>query len=119
MNIKEKIIDVLGAFNLPLYLQGTMAENEPYPERFLTFFVHSADDESFFDDEATQEVYGVAIMYYDADPERVETFPKNELIPELKEAGFIKTGNGIDVLSDEPTHTGKAFEFLLKDNEVY
>lgn len=119
MNIKERIINVLGSFDIPVYLQGTMAEDEPYPERFLTFFVHSADDESFYNDEATQEVYGVSVMYYDADSERVESFPKTDLIPAMRNAGFIKQGNGIDVLSDAPTHTGKALEFYLKDNEVY
>lgn len=117
VNIRDKITEVLDGFKLPYFLQGTLADDEPYPESFITFLVYQAENDGNFDDEPTRQNYYISVMYYDSDPDKVETYPRQTILPAMKEAGFIPEGVGTDVLSDEPTHTGKALDFVFIDND--
>lgn len=114
--VKEKLLDVLESFGVPVYLQGTLAEDKPYPDEFITFFTLYADDGAHYDDETTSYVWRFSVMYYANDAEKVNTKP-DEIRAALKAAGFIPQGKAHDILSDEPTHTGAAMEFLIVETE--
>lgn len=108
--MKTLLIETLKALGYPVYLQGTFAENEEYPETFITFFTLSGDDASHYDNEPSGTAWRYQVIVYSSDPLKVASVAQ-ETHTRLKAAGFIPLGRGRDILSDEPTHTGVAMEF--------
>lgn len=103
--MKELLIQVLEAFGFPVFLHGTLGENEPFPAAFFTFITIDSPDEFPFDDEPTHTGWEYQVIFYSNDPQQVEQIA-NESRVNLKAAGFIPQGKGRDIPSEEPTHTG-------------
>lgn len=107
MDVKQLLIDTLeNAFNYPVILQGSLSEDDEYDDSFFTFFNNDTIDDAFFDNNETQTIWDFDLNFYSNDPTLV-----NSVLVEakalLKAQGFIIDGVGYDVLSDEPTHTGR------------
>lgn len=119
MNIKEiknlfiNTLNPLG-YGTPR-LQGSFREDEEYPESFITFFIVDAPDLSFYDNKAKCKAVYINANFYSSDPELVNTVPE-KIIEKLEAVGFIKQGNGADILSDYATHTGWTLNFIYKEN---
>lgn len=95
-------------------LQGSYREDEAYPDSFITFFIIDSPDLNFYDNKAKCKAIYFNVNFYSSDPELVNTVPA--IIAEKLEAvGFIKQGNGADVASDYPTHTGWALNFIYQE----
>lgn len=112
-DVKTLLIDTLTAeYNLPVILQGSLSAEEAYPDAFFTFWNNYTDDTAFYDNEETQTVWNFDLNYYSTDPTSVNTvlLQAKRL---LKTVGFIPDGSGHDVLSDEPTHTGRGLTLFF------
>lgn len=111
MAIKEILIDILSEFGYPVLLQGSMNENEEYPESFFTFWNNDSYDGDHFDNDAISAIWDFDVNFYSKDPVLV-----NSKLLEAKEAlknqGFIITGRGYDVASDDPSWTGRGMHVL-------
>lgn len=104
--MKDNLIQLLETLGYPVYLQGSMSENENYPTSFFTFWNFETPEASYYDNNAHSAIWGFWVYLYSNDPLIVE----NKLIEAkkiLKENGWIVDGNGQDVASDEPTHVGR------------
>lgn len=117
--MKQKLIDglekcgfVVGA---TIMLQGTLAQDIPYPDEFVTIWTDYTADNSHFDNAVNSVDYHFTVIYYTNDPALISSRPK-EIIENLRPAGFIPQGVGQDIPSDEETHTGWAMEFLCVEN---
>ena len=119
MNVKKLMIDTLeeNFKDYPIMLQGSMAIDDAYPDNFFTFFNNNTNDEAFYDNQETTTVWDFDLNFYSIDPDLV-----NEVLLQakaiLKAQGFIIDGKGYDVLSDEPTHTGRGINILFIEREV-
>ena len=109
MNPKEKLIELLLTFGYPVSLQGTYAEGEQYPDTFITFWTDGVDDGAHYDNDAVSFDWQFSVMFYSRNPVLVNTKPA-DIRALLKSNGFIPQGKGMDIPSDEPTHTGWALE---------
>lgn len=114
--MKTLLIDTLERTGYPVYLQGSIGEEEAYPETFITFFTLAGDDASHYDNEPSGTAWEYQVIVYSSDPLKVDSVSK-EVRALLKAAGFIPRGRGRDIPSDEPTHTGWAMEFYYLDME--
>lgn len=103
--MKELLIQVLESFGFPVFLHGTLGDDEPFPPAFFTFITVDSPDEYPFDDTPTKTAWEYQITFYSADPRQVKQYAA-ESRTTLKAAGFIPQGKGRDIPSDEPTHTG-------------
>lgn len=113
--MKQTLINVLETFCPDnVYLQGTLAESETYPETFITFWTNYTDDNQHFDDEVYSVDWNFSVMFYSIDPTLVNSKPA-EISAALRAAGFIPQGKGNDLISDEPTHTGWAMDFIYTE----
>lgn len=108
--MKKELISVLEKFGYPVFLQGSLNENDAYPDSFITFWTDDVTDEAHYDDEPTAWAWDFAVIFYSNDPALVNSKPA-EIRAALKAAGFIPQGKGRDIPSDEPTHTGWAMDF--------
>lgn len=111
MDVKQLLIDTLSSFNYPVILQGSLSDEDEFPDSFFTFFNNETIDDNFFDNNETEVIWNFDLNIYSIDPEIVN----NAFIqakPILKQAGFIVDGLGYDVLSNNPTHTGRGINIL-------
>lgn len=110
--MKELLIKTLEEFGYPVIQQGSLNENEQYPETFFTFWNNSTDENSHYDNKPNNYVWDFDLNVYSTNPETV-----NSLLLEAKEKlikkGFIVNGKGYDVASDEPTHTGRGINVQI------
>ena len=114
--MKKLLIETLEKTGSPVYLHGSIAEDMPYPERFITFLTLDSPDVEHFDGEAWGTSWSYQICNYGTDPLTVAE-DAAAIRGLLKEAGFIPQGKGHDLPSDEPTHTGWVTEYLYLEME--
>lgn len=95
----------------PIFQQGSLDENEPYPEHFFTFWNNDTKDDSFYDDTPNRTNWDFDLNFYSINPEYTNSklLEAKEL---LVEQGFIVIGKGYDVVSDETSHTGRGINVL-------
>lgn len=109
--MEDLLIKTLESFGYPILRQGSLSESDAYPEHFFTFWNNTADGDGFYDNTETRTIWDFDLNFYSIDP--ALTYSKLlEAKIKLKEAGFIVTGKGYDVPSDEPTHTGRGINVL-------
>lgn len=94
------------AFGFPVMLQGSLLPEQPYPDNFFTYWNDSADGTSFYSNNESEILWQYSLNFYSINPVSVNSILL-EAKPILKAAGFIVTGAGYSVASDEPTHTGR------------
>lgn len=115
--MKDLLISLLETFGFPVFLQGSLSEGEPYPESFFTFWNNNSYDNNHYNNNPVSYTWNFDVNFYSNDPALVNT----QLIEAkalLKQNGFIVSGKGYDLASDEPTHTGRGFTALIIDNEI-
>ena len=110
--MEDLLIEILESFGYPVMLQGSMSADEKYPNHFFTFWNNSSYDGSYYDNEEHSTVYNYSINFYSIDPALVYT-KLREAKTELKKRGFIVSGDGHSVDSDEPTHDGRGIEAIF------
>ena len=113
--MKQELLNVLNTFGFPVFLQGSLGSNEPFPADFFTFVIIDSPSEGIFDNEPTMTAYNVQVNYYSNNPVNVESYAKRSRTA-LKAAGFIPQGKGRDIKSDEPTHTGWTCDYYYLTN---
>lgn len=96
----------------PVYLQGSMSDDDTYPDSFFTFWNNYSDDASFYDNTEHEVIWNFDLNFYSNNPTLVNTVLL-AVKAELKKVGFIPDGSGHDVMSDEVTHTGRGLTLLF------
>lgn len=109
--MKDTLITLLETFGYPVRLQGSFAENEQYPDSFFTFWNADTTDGSHYDNDAINYVWDFDVNFYSINPTLVNTVLL-EARTLLKNNGWIVSGKGYDVATDEPTHTGRAINVI-------
>ena len=114
--MKNELIKLLNTFGYPELLQGSLASDEVYPESFFTFWNSETPAGSHYDNEPNYYVWDFDVNFYSADPALVNTVPETAL-ELLKQNGFVPVGKDYDLPTDEPTHTGRGFNVLYRENK--
>lgn len=110
--MEELLINTIESLGYPIFRQGSLAEDEPYPESFFTFWNNSSDGDEYYDNQENSIIWDFDLNFYSSDPSLVY----KKLIDakqKLKEKGFIVHGKGYDVRSDEVTHTGRGINVKI------
>lgn len=111
--MEDLLIETLSkAFGYPVKLQGSLLEEENYPDNFFTFWERGNSGGSYYDNEEKSAVYVYDLNFYSNDPERVYTGLR-EAITALKAAGFILSIKDHSIASDTPTHDGRGCEVMF------
>lgn len=109
--MEDRLIELLESFGYPVIRQGSMSESESYPDSFFTFWNNDSSDGSHYDNDAASLIYDYDVNSYSSDPSLTYSNLR-DAITLLKSEGFIISGDGYDVVSDEDTHTGRGVNVL-------
>ena len=112
-SVVDSLVSNLQSLNYPVFLQGTFSGAE-YPDSFITYMVNSSNDRAHFDDETTSWAWDITVIFYSKIPELLFTVPET-IRQTLKTAGFIPTGKGYNIFSDDPNFTGWTNDYLFID----
>lgn len=110
-DVVDNLIDILESIGYPVYRQGSMSDEESYPETFITFWNYDTPNHAFYSNQKYGTEANYNIYVYSSDPEKVYevlTLAKKELECD----GWIIQGNGFDVSSDIETHTGRGVNII-------
>lgn len=110
--MKENLIQILSTFGYPVKLQGTISQNEKYPDSFFTFWNNDTYDGSHYDNKSIDYIWNFTINFYSNNPALVNTVLLQARVL-LKQNGWIVGGKGADIPSDETTHTGRSIDALF------
>lgn len=113
----ELLISVLETFGYPVRLQGSLAEDEAYPDSFFTFWNNSSEDGPHYDNGPINYVWDFDVNFYSTNPALVYGMLEAARVA-LKNEGFIISGKGRTVASDEITHTGRGIRALKIENNT-
>lgn len=113
--MKELLINTLSTLGYPVKLQGSIEENEKYPESFFTYWNNETDDGNHYNNKSINYIWDFDVNFYSENPDLVNTELLNAKSL-LIDQGFIIRGKGYDVASDEPTHTGRGMNVLKIEN---
>ena len=105
----EDLLEILSKYDVPVYKQGSMSDDEIYPETFITFWNSNSADHSHYDNDNYGVTWDYQISVYSSDP--TQTY---SLIEDIR---WTVPGKGYDTTSDEPTHTGRAIEAIFLETE--
>jgi len=112
----ELLISTLEALGFPVRLQGSFAPTEAYPDHFFTYWNDSADGDSYYSNTEGAILWQYSLNFYSIDP----LLTNNKLLEAkalLKSAGWVVSGGGYSVMSDEPTHTGRGITVLYRQKQ--
>lgn len=114
--MEDLLISTLEALGYPVILQGSLLSDEPYPDHFFTFWNDSADGSSFYSNTEGAIVWAYSLNFYSVDSLLVNS-KLLEAKALLKGAGWVVSGAGYSVMSDEPTHTGRGITVLYRQEQ--
>lgn len=106
MNAEDLLIKTLETFGFPVRRQGSLLVKEKYPDSFFTFWNSGSNSDRYYDNKDHALISEFDVNFYSCDPDAVYTVLR-EAIKKLKATGFIISGDGHDVASDEQTHDGR------------
>jgi len=114
--MEDLLISTLGDLGYPVRLQGSLLPDESYPDSFFTYWNDSADGSSYYSNNEGAILWAYSLNFYSTDPVLVNS-KLLEAKALLKKAGFIVSGAGYDVPSDETTHTGRGISLLYRQEQ--
>jgi hypothetical protein len=114
--MEDLLISTLEALGYPVNLQGSYAPNQAYPDHFFTYWNDSTDGQSFYSNTEGAILWQYSLNFYSVDPLLVNS-KLLEAKTLLKAAGWIVSGAGYSVMSDEPTHTGRGITVMYRQKQ--
>lgn len=108
----EALIALLETFKYPVYRQGSLSDTDVYPDSFFTFWNNGSPDHSHYDNTDYGTEWEFDVNFYSNEPNLTYSVLL-EAITKLKENGWVIPEKGHDVMSDEPTHTGRGITALF------
>lgn len=114
--MEDLLISTLEALGYPVKLQGSLLPDEPYPNSFFTYWNDSADGTGYYSNNESAILWAYSLNFYSTDPVLVNT-KLLEAKKLLKAKGFMVSGAGYDIASDENTHTGRGISLLYRQKQ--
>lgn len=104
--MEDILIQLLESFGYPVIRQGSLSDNQAYPDTFFTFWNSTEDGQSFYDNDTASVVYDFDVNIYSTKPDVAYSL-LDAARKLLKGNGWIIVTRGYDVPSDEITHVGR------------
>jgi len=109
--MEDELITILETLKVPVFRQGSMSDDESYPAAFITFWNNDSPDHSHYDNTEYGTAWDFTIYVYSSDPDQCYSLLADARTA-LKAAGWICTGKGFAVASDEQTHIGRGLNIF-------
>lgn len=106
MSARDEVIGIIEETGFKYWKMHEMPAETAYPSSFFTYLCEDAPFSEFYDNRPTAILWTFAIGFY-SNRKRTIDDEMAKLVKRLLAAGWIVDSPGVDVESDEPTHTGQ------------
>ena len=104
--MEDALITLLATLGFPVMRQGSLPDNQAYPDTFITFWNRAENGLSFYDNETASVVHDFDVNVYSSDPDTAySTLSAARTL--LRANGWTIGIRGYDAASDEITHIGR------------
>lgn len=110
MNVRDRLINALSSLGYQVLLQGSIADDEPLPETYITYFISDSPDDAFYDNQPKRTHTYINLILYSKKMSLIKTVP-DQMHNLLSQAGFIRDGKGRDY-SYEKEHYGWLMNYI-------
>lgn len=104
--MEDTLISLLESLGYDVYRQGSLTQENGYPDSFFTFWNNDSPDHSHYDNQSYGTEWNFGVYFYSSDPELTYSVISQARIL-LKQTGWIVPSKGFDVKSDLSSHTGR------------
>lgn len=120
--MEDLIRNTLSELGYPVKQQGSLLPEEEYPDHFFTYWNDATDGSGFYNNNETATEWQYSLNFYSIDHDLVNDIfkvieDKKTAKSLLISAGFVVSGTGYDVASDENTHTGRGITILYRQQQ--
>lgn len=105
----ENLINLLESFGYPVMRQGSLPEDQAYPDTFFTFWNSEEIEHSAYDNDTSNINYNFDVNIYSTDIDLCISLLEQARTL-LKANNWIIGTRGYDLASDEITHVGKGMQ---------
>lgn len=105
----DNLLQILESFGYPVMRQGSLPQNQKYPNTFITYWNNDENGQAYYDNATASVIYDFAVNVYSTVPNTAYSLLDSIRIA-LLQNGWIITDRGFDVASDEITHIGRGLE---------
>ena len=110
--MEDALILILESFKYPVFRQGSLSNDDAYPETFVTFWNEGSPDHAHYDNSEYLTSYNFGVYVYSSDPSKCYSLT-SDIRSALKTAGWTVPSKGFDVQSDEPSHIGRGLDVYI------
>jgi hypothetical protein len=116
MTTRERLLNALTPLGFEVYLQGSLAADQPLPATFITYFVLDGSDQRFYDSQATLSFPIIQLVLYATKLSVLNTLP-DLVSTQLKAHGFVREGRGRD-MGYEGHHYGWVMTLMTTERNI-
>lgn len=118
MNVRDLLIDAIEplGYEGKVRLQGSYGPNEELPDRFVTYFIQSSGDQSFYDKKPMLSSTSISVVFYSKQMSFINSEP-SKIDDALKAVGFTRNGPGRDVAFNTEHYAWQVEYLYLERNE--
>lgn len=107
MKVRTKLINILEK-NAPTSYYGSITD---YPDEYITFSIDDIEELTSYDNVVVAYEWEISVNYFNKDILKLYS-KMDEIVKDLKNAGFIPQGKPIEVISNDQAHRGLTIDFL-------
>lgn len=104
--MEDNLIELLESFDYQVIRQGSLGENEDYPDTFFTFWNNQEYEKSAYDNDSKLVIHDFDVNVYSNNPSLAYSLLK-QARKLLKDNNYQIIDRGHDLTSDVDTHIGR------------
>lgn len=104
--MEDLLIELVSSLGFPVFRQGSLSDDDDYPDTFFTFWNNSENCHSSYDNSTSLKIYEYDLNIYSNDADVAYSKIK-EVSDLLHQNNFIVSSLGFDLPSDEPDYIGR------------
>lgn len=112
--MEDRLIELLQLICPVVIRQGSLTDNDDYPDTFFTFWNNDETEHSAYNNDTLNVAFNYDVNCYSSDPNTAYNL-LSDARKLLKDNGFKPLSRGYDIGSDESTHTGRGMNVVILD----
>ena len=95
MNVRDRLITALAPCGIEVRYQGSLSEEEPLSDTFMTYQISDSQEDSYYDNASQRETTHIQLIIYTTKMSIIKTLPL-QVSSLIKQAGFVRVSLGRD-----------------------
>ena len=114
----DKLLEILEAYKVPVYKQGSMSDDDEYPETFITFWNSDTEDHSHYDNDNYGVTWTYQVYVYSSNPSNTYSILESIRKDLTDDCGLTFWLSGDQIRKGAALNAVQIGEYLIKVGNV-